>query len=206
MPTDYDYAVSRRTVLLILGAWLAAAFSAAATGVVRHSPLPPPAIAVGLTVLLLLAFRLSRTVRAAAWGFGPAPLVAFHLTRVVAGSYFLVLYRRGVLPGEFALAAGWGDIAVGVTAAAVMVVGLPVTTARRRLVLAVWNTAGLLDILAVLGNGIRLFAADPAFAEPFATLPLALLPTFVVPLVIVSHVLLFGWTSRRVLPPARRTI
>jgi hypothetical protein len=195
-----------RTVFLILGAWLAAAYAAAATGVLAHLPVPPPAIAVGLTVLLLLAFRLSRTVRAAAWSLGPRPLVAFHLTRLAAGAYFLVLYRRGVLPGEFAIAAGWGDIAVGVTAAAVMAFALPVRTRRQRWALAAWNAAGLVEILAVLANGIRLFTADPAFGAPFTALPLALLPAFVVPLVIASHVLLFGWASPRALPSARRSI
>jgi hypothetical protein len=57
----------------------------------------------------------------------------------------------------------------------------------------VWNTAGLIDILGVLGNGMRVFVANPAIGVAFTTLPLALLPTFVVPIVIASHVLLFGW-------------
>jgi hypothetical protein len=121
------------------------------------------------------------------------PLVLFHLTRVAAGAYFLVLYRRGVLPGEFAVVAGWGDIAAGLGALVVALACLPVRSGIHRAALLVWNVAGLIDILGVLGNGIRVFTSNPAIAQPFTSLPLAMLPTFVVPIVIVTHVLLFGW-------------
>jgi hypothetical protein len=157
--------------------------------------LPPPTIAVGLTILLLLLLRVSRHVRDAARSVGPGPMVAFHITRIAAGAYFLILYSRGVLPGAFAIAAGLGDIAVGVAAIVVLAVCLPARTRGRRTALFVWNSAGLIDILGVLANGARLFASNPSIGEPFTTLPLALLPTFVVPLVIVSHVLLFGWSA-----------
>lgn len=187
--------MSRRIVLIVVAIWLVAAAAIGAWGTLARLPFPPPAIAVGLTILLLLLVRVSRAARHAVFALGPAPLVAFHLSRIAAGAYFIVLYRRGVLPGEFALAAGWGDIAVGVAAAVVLWRCLPVLTGGQRLGLLLWNVAGLIDILGVLANGIRLFAADPAIAAPFTTLPLAMLPTFVVPIVIVSHVLLFGWSG-----------
>lgn len=129
-------------------------------------------------------------------GVGLEALVAFHLTRWVAGAYFLWLYRQGTLPGEFALAAGWGDIAVAVAAIPVLWLCLPIRTQRQRLGLLLWNTAGLVDILGVLANAARLFLDDPATARSFTMLPLALLPLFVVPIVLVSHVLLFAWTPR----------
>ena len=185
--------VARRTVGLVLIVWLITALAVGASGVLGRLPLPPPAIAVLLTVLLLLLLRTSRRVRTALWGLGPKPLLLFHLTRVAAGAYFLVLYRRGVLPGEFAVVAGWGDIAAGLGALVVALTCLPVRRRIHRAALLAWNVAGLIDILGVLGNGIRLFTRNPALAEPFMSLPLAVLPTFVVPIVIVTHVLLFGW-------------
>jgi hypothetical protein len=188
--------VTRRIVLLVLGVWLAAAVNLGASGALRSLPVPPPAIAVALTILLLLSLRLSPAVRRAVGSLGVAPLVLFHVTRIAAGAYFLVLYRRGVLPGEFAIAAGWGDIAVGVGAIAVFLFCLPLRTPARRAGLLVWNTLGLIDILGVLANGMRLFAGNPALGEPFTSLPLALLPTFVVPIVIVSHALLYGGAGR----------
>jgi hypothetical protein len=183
--------VRRRTVLLLLAVWLAAAINIGRSGLLARLPVPPPAIAVGLTILLLLLLRVSRAARTAAWTLGPASLVGFHAVRIAAGAYFLTLYSRGELPAAFALPAGWGDIAVGAAALVVVALCIPVRTRTQRVGLLVWNAAGLLDILAVLANGARMFLADPALGVPFTTLPLALLPTFVVPLVIVSHVLLF---------------
>ena len=186
--------VTRSTVLLILRVWLVVALGIGVSGVLRRLSVPPPAIAVGITILILLLIRLSRTAREGAWALGPGPLVAFHLTRIAAGAYFLILYRRGALPAEFAIPAGWGDIVVGVAAIVVLAFCLPVRTRGQRIGLLVWNIAGLIDILGVLANGARLFAGNPAIGVLFSALPLALLPTFVVPLVIVSHVLLFSWS------------
>jgi hypothetical protein len=166
--------------------------AAGASGILERLPVPPPAIAVSLTVLLLLLLRTSRRVRVALASLGPRPLVLFHLTRVAAGAYFLVLYRRGELPGEFALVAGWGDIAVGLGALVVTLTCLPARSRLQEAGLLFWNAAGLADILGVLGNGIRLFTRNPALGEAFTSLPLAMLPTFVVPIVIVTHVLLFA--------------
>jgi hypothetical protein len=188
--------MTRRTIYRALGLWLAGSIAVGMSGILGRLPVPPPPLAVALAVALLLVVRLSRRVREGLWRLGPAPLVAFHLTRIAAGTYFLVLYRRGTLPGEFALVAGWGDIAVGIAAAAVVLLCLPVRTSAQRVGLLVWNTAGLVDILGVLGNGMRLFAGDPAIGQPFASLPLAVLPTFVVPIVITSHLLIFAWYAR----------
>lgn len=181
----------RRTVLLLLAVWLAAAINIGRSGLLGALPIPPPAVAIGLTIVLLLLLRVSRAARAAAWTLGPRTLVAFHAVRIAAGAYFLTLYNRGELPAAFAVPAGWGDIAVGIGALIVAAACVPARTRPQRMGLLAWNVAGLVDILGVLGNGARLFLADPALAAPFLTLPLALLPTFVVPLVIVSHVLLF---------------
>jgi hypothetical protein len=176
--------------------WLGIAMLVITTGVLRRAPIPPPAIAVALTIGVLVLLRSSARARAAVQRLGPGPLVVFHLTRIAAGAYFLVLGAQGVLPREFTTPAGWGDIVVGVAAIGVLWRCLPVYTAGQRLAFIVWNVAGLVDILAVIGNALRLFLRDPAFVEPFKVLPLAILPTFVVPIVIVSHVLLFGWSAR----------
>ena len=180
-------------VRLVVFIWLLVAFVVGATGALRHSPVPPPAIAVGLTIATLLVIRLLPRARAGVQNLGPGPLVLFHLVRIAAGAYFLVLGAADVLPREFTTPAGWGDILVGIAALWVLMRCLPVRTAWQRVAFLVWNVAGLLDILGVLGNAVRLYIRDPSFVEPFVSLPLAILPTFVVPIVIVSHVLLFSW-------------
>jgi hypothetical protein len=127
---------------------------------------------------------------------GPRTLVAFHLVRLPAGINFLRLNESGELPQEFALVAGWGDIAVGIAALLVLAFAIPVRTPARRYALLAWNTFGLADILVVVGNAMRLFLADPGLAIPFFSLPMALLPTFVVPIVITTHIVLYGWYTR----------
>ena len=181
-------------VRLVVFVWLGVAFAVAASGALRHSPVPPPAIAGALTIAALLVLRLSPRARQAVHELGPGPLVLFHVVRIAAGAYFLVLGASGVLPHEFTTMAGWGDILVGVGAIWVLLRALPARTAGQRLSLIVWNVAGLLDILGVLGNALRIFIKDPSFVDPFMALPLAILPTFVVPIVIVCHVLLFSWS------------
>jgi hypothetical protein len=131
---------------------------------------------------------------------GAGPLVAVHVTRLIIGIYFLALARGGVLPREFATPAGWGDIVIGATALVILAACVPVQTSAQRLALLVWNTVGLAEILLVLGNGMRLFARDPAIGNPFTQLPLALLPLLVVPLVLSTHLWLFTHTSRATAP------
>jgi hypothetical protein len=184
-------------VRLVVFVWLVVAAIVGATGVLRQSPVPPPAVAVALTIVALLVVRLSRGAREAVQQIGPGPLVLFHVVRIAAGAYFLVLGARDVIPREFTTPAGWGDIVVGIAAIWVLLRCLPVRTPWQRWAFDLWNVAGLLDILAVIGNAIRLYLRDPAFVEPFMSLPLAILPTFVVPIVIVSHVLLFSWARSR---------
>ena len=183
-------------VRLVVVVWLILAALVGSTGALRRSPVPPPAIAAGLTIAALLVVRLSPRARQAVHELGPGPLVLFHVVRIAAGAYFLVLGANGVLPHEFTTMAGWGDILVGVGAVWVLWRALPARTAGQRLALMAWNVLGLLDILGVLGNAVRLFIQNPSFVDPFMSLPLAILPTFVVPIVIVSHVLLFSWTRR----------
>ena len=180
-------------VRLVVFVWLAIAAAIGASGALRQSPVPPPAIAIGLTIAALLVVRLSPRARRAVHELGPGPLVLFHVVRIAAGAYFLVLGASGVLPHEFTTMAGWGDILVGAGAVWVLLRALPARTSGQRLTLLGWNILGLLDILGVLGNALRLFIQNPSFVDPFLLLPLAILPTFVVPIVIVSHVLLFSW-------------
>jgi hypothetical protein len=183
-------------LLAVIGAWLALAVIVTASGTLARLPVPPPAIGWGLTAAALLVLWQSPGARAATRTLGTRTLVAVHLIRLPAGVNFLRLYERGILPGEFALVAGWGDIAVGIGALLVLVFAVPVRTPGRRHALLAWNTFGLADILLVLGNGTRMFSSDPDLGKPFLSLPLALLPTFVVPIVITTHIVLYGWYVR----------
>lgn len=180
-----------RSLLALLTIWLAAANTVGASGTFYGMPAP----VIGgtnalLTTLTLLALYFNRPLRLWALTVSLRVLVLYHVVRFV-GIGFLVLYEQGTIPGEFAITAGWGDIAVAVTAIVVALIALPANTRSRWWILLVWNVFGLADILLVLFTGIRLGFADMAEMIWITAYPWSLLPTFIVPLVLVTHVLIF---------------
>src|SRR5438067_11739395 len=108
-----------RFVILVLLGWLC--FAVGLTGWFHNAGAPVVAITVwSLTALALLACWKVGTVRAWALDVDLRCLVLFHLTRLIAGIYFLALCHLGELPCAFALSAGWGDIIVAVLAVVVV--------------------------------------------------------------------------------------
>jgi hypothetical protein len=159
------------------------------------APPGPQLLLAGLTIGLIVAGALVKSFRDWLTAVDLRSVIALHLTRFV-GAYFLVLYARGLLPFQFAVVGGWGDIAIAATAVAWLV--LTREPAAHRTLLWVWNLCGLVDILFVVATAARMGTADPASMGPLRSLPLSLLPTFLVPLIVASHVLIF-WRLRR--PP-----
>lgn len=187
--------------LTILGLWLLVALVIGASGLL--APLRTPAAVIIIASLtgfaLALALRVSPVCEWVAT-LDPRWLIAVHLARFV-GFYFLVLYDRGELPRGFALYGGWGDIIVATLAALLLLFMSDLSTARDRVLVGIWNTIGLVDVLAVVAAAVRSGLADAASMAPLLRLPLSLLPTFVVPLLIATHAILFLRLRR----PARAT-
>ena len=183
-------AVSTNAVVGASLVWLGGAAALGAAGV--FEPLRPPApqaILVTLTVLTLLATAVIAPLRRWTATVDPRVLVVLHVTRVLAGGYFLVLYRRAELPYAFAVPGGIGDIVVGALALWLLIAVAPATARGRRLY-AVWNVLGLIDILFVVATATRIALGDPGALAPLLRLPLSVLPTWLVPLIIASHVIL----------------
>jgi hypothetical protein len=184
-------------VLLGTGAWLLAAYVAGASGLMRvvRPPLPQVLI-VALTAALLVLFWVPSVFRRWALSVDLRALVLIHVTRFI-GIDFLVLYRRGELPYDFAIPGGLGDIAVATTAIAVSLFTRPDTRGGWGAVLA-WNVFGFLDILFVVATATRLGLADPYSMRALLQLPLSLLPTFLVPIIIATHVIIFARLGRSI--------
>jgi hypothetical protein len=185
----------RPVVFAALALWLGlVAFLGAQGAFVAGADSPPLAIFLGIAIPLAVFF--------AAW-FGWSAFRAFVLNadlRLVAamqawrwaGLGFLSLYAHGVLPALFALPAGLGDMAIGVTAPW-MVLGLirqPSFAASRRY--RTWNILGLVDFVVAVSmgtlcsgfiHGLALNVTTSAMAQ----LPLVLIPAYMVPFFIMLH-------------------
>ncbi len=103
----------------LIAVWFIFALSASALHLFKTDPDVPP-LAMGLAVLIPLVVFLvwsatSAGFREFALSLNPGVLTFVQSWRI-AGLAFLALYTVGLLPGVFALPAGWGDIAIGATA------------------------------------------------------------------------------------------
>jgi hypothetical protein len=178
---------SNRVVTLVLLGWLC--FAVGLGGWFYSASAPAVAATVWtLTAFVLLACWKISPIRAWVLNVDLRWLVLFHVTRLFAGAYFLVLCERDQLPCGFARPAGWGDIVVAVLALGV--VGAMRTQFAKTLLL-IWNTIGLIDIVFVVFSALRFGLQGWQSMHALRELPLSLLPTFLVPLVIASHVLIF---------------
>lgn len=196
---------------LFLGAWLGAALilaPAADTLSARDrfylSPLIP-LFAVGGIGTALLAARLSPAFRRVLAAASLPAVVGVQLYRVI-GVVFLILLAQGQLPAHFALPAGWGDIAVGLTAPLVALV-LAREARGGRTLAAVWNVFALIDLVVAVGMGTGMLAPylapelGPAVppAAAMGVFPMILVPTFLVPVSVLLHLLALGrlWREAR---------
>ncbi len=175
----------------ILAAWFVFAVSAASLNLFKTEPGLPP-IAVGLAslvpvVIFLIWFAISRGFREFAFSLSPRTLTFVQSWRIV-GFTFLVLYASGILPGNFALPAGWGDVAIGATAP---LVATWLVSYSSRGSFIVWQIAGIFDLVSAVTLGAlnSILGTHGANTAVMATLPLSLIPTFGVPLFIMLHII-----------------
>ena len=175
----------------LVAAWFVFALSASALNVFKTDPQAPP-LAIGLSVVLpilafVLWFAFSPGFRQFALSLSPRTLTIVQSWRI-AGLAFVALYTFGLLPGFFALPAGWGDVALGVTAP---LVALKLAEPGHRRSFIVWQLLGMTDlVLAVaLGTTARLIDPQGVPTAPVTVLPLSLIPTFGVPLLFILHVI-----------------
>ena len=108
------------------------------------------------------------------------------------GLGFLALYAHDVLPASFAIPAGLGDIAIGVTAPWVLARLLRSPGFAGSGTFVLWNVLGILDLvealtLGALGSLLATGAAGEITTAPMATLPLLLIPIYLVPIFLALH-------------------
>jgi hypothetical protein len=203
-----------RSVAVAAGAagWFVAALAAAALGAFHTGPGAPP-VAIGLAAavppLAAVALALG-SPRFRAWARRlDLRFLTLLQTWRTAGLAFLALAAVHALPAGFAVPAGLGDVAVGLTAplVAMFVVG----RSGRRLYLT-WTALGIADLVTAVTLGV-LYSNSPVGVlradlgtDLMATLPMALVPAFGVPISLVAHVLaLVNITTGPAAAPAAAT-
>jgi hypothetical protein len=190
---------SRRSgpFLIAMSVWFVLACVAGLSGRVASLTPPQPQLMIAtLSVLLLVSGWALPGLRAWLREVNLRGFVAFHVTRFV-GIVFLVMSARGELSPEWALPAGWGDIAVA--AGALLIALLLPRPESRPDIVRLWNLIGLIDIVAVVVTAARVGMHDPAAMAPLLRFPMSLVPTFIVPVVFATHC----WMALRLQPRAR---
>jgi len=183
------------TLGCVLFGWLAVALYLGWLGIFRsvaNQPFPYIALAIGVPIVIgALLIRGSKRVREIVDAVPQSWLVGFQFYRV-AGVTFLVLYAAGLLPGIFALPAGYGDAFVGLTAPLVAI-GYARYHSKFDRFVALWNWCGIADLVVAVATG---FLSSPSRFQILSldapnnlisSFPLVMVPIYAVPLSIVLH-------------------
>ncbi|HUJ95159.1 MAG TPA: hypothetical protein VLW84_07850 [Terriglobales bacterium] len=185
----------------LIAAWFAFSLTASALHLFNTDPSRPP-LALLLSVLVPLTafftwYGSSKPFREFVHSLNPRTVTLIHSWRVV-GYTFLVLYTYHILPGIFALPAGWGDIAIGATAP---FVAFKLANPNHRTSFIVWQLLGMTDLVLAISLGAlsRFIVTESASAistAPMSVLPLSLIPTFGVPLLLILHIISIAQARR----------
>lgn len=173
--------------------WYCLVYILGRVGFWAQNPMYFPFIIFGFVVLyfiLKFIYRLP-VLQAVADSIPVHFLVGIQVFRFM-GIGFLTFYGLGLIPGEFALPTGWGDVLVGTTAIPVAFL-LYIKKGFARKLAIYWNYLGIADLV------LALFLGNVTFPRPFQMLPttpdnlliavspLVMVPLFAVPLSLILH-------------------
>jgi hypothetical protein len=190
----------KQLTIALIAIWFIAVLSASAFGLFENDSDQAGlavAVAAAAPVAAFFAwFTMSRAFRRFVLSLNPRILTIAHSWRIM-GLAFVLLAANGVLPRVFALPAGYGDIAIGATAAWA---ALKLANPSRRYSFIVWQALGMADlaIAVTLGTTARLLSTEGSM-QVMTVLPLSLVPAFLVPLFLIFHAISIAqartWTS-----------
>ena len=195
------------TSLIILGGlafWYGLVYFLAKLGFWGQNLIFIPFISIGFLILFFwLRFLYKMPLLQNIAGSIPVHwLVGVQVFRFM-GIGFLSFYALGLIPGEFALPTGWGDVLVGILAVPVALL-LWMKQAFAKQLAIWWNWLGIADLAMAITLG------NITFPRPFQMLPttpdnlliamypLVMVPLFAVPLSLLLH--LFTLRSLKRLP------
>jgi hypothetical protein len=186
---------------MLIAVWFAFVVSASALDLFKNA-YNRVGVAVGLAALIPIVvfsvwYGASDGFRQFVLSLNPRILTYVQSWRVI-GLVFVVLEARNLLPATFALPAGYGDIAIGVTAS---LVAWKLADPGHRNSFILWQTLGMADLMLAMGLGTTVSLLSPHGTPMTAmtVLPLSLVPTFLVPLFLILHMICVaqarGWKA-----------
>jgi len=146
------------------------------------------AIAAGTPLLLFLIwFGASTGFRQFTMSLDPRVLTSLQAWRFI-GFTFVLLEAHRLLPAIFAWPAGFGDMAVGVTAT---FVAWKIADPGHRKRFILWQALGIFDLVTAVTLGATAGLINPQGvpAALMTVLPLSVIPTFLVPLFMMFHII-----------------
>jgi hypothetical protein len=184
----------RNLTAAVLLAWFLLALAGSLLGVFDSEPRPP--IPLGLAAVVPVAVFVFGYLSSARFRQFVSSLDLRVLTLAqtwrVGGIVFVILYLQGALPGAFALPAGWGDFAIGITAP---VLAWYWKRPFPRKTFIVWNVLGSLDLVVAVTLGVLAsptpvgVLAGEVTTRLMGQFPLSLIPAFFVPLLLILHLI-----------------
>ena len=150
------------------------------------SQLPVPSIAFIVTTaigILLAIYYRHPDFRAYISSIHPKHLTIFHLWRILAGFAFLHYGSQQLLPEQFVINAGYGDLAVGFLVPIILL--LPESINKY----IAFHVFSLLDFVLAVGTGLTFTILSVPLMENIASFPIILIPFFGVPITGASSVM-----------------
>ena len=180
-------------ILAGLIGWYGLVYFLGQTGFFGQNPFFLPHIVFGFIILFfVLKFLYSLPILQKIADSIPAHwLVGIQVFRFM-GIGFLTFYSLGLIPGEFAIPTGWGDVFIGITAVPVAFFLWSKRSFAKRLAIW-WNYLGIADLC------LAIIVGSATFPRPFqmlsatpdnlliAMFPLVMVPLFAVPLSLLLH-------------------
>jgi hypothetical protein len=188
----------RNVIAVLVGAWFTFAVSTSALDVFKNDAdrlaLPVAAAALAPIAVFLFWFTASAGFRQYLYTLNPRTLTIAHAWRV-NGVVFLILSAYRLLPALFALPAGLGDMAIGITAPWI---ARRFANREHKSGFMIWQILGILDLVTAvtLGTTVGLIDQNGPGMGPMTVLPLSLVPTFIVPLLLMLHVVSIAQARR----------
>jgi len=194
IPREKKLKISVGILIFILG-WLALAnaFGRAGLFAERNLTFLLWIFGFGVPYIGMKAISASKVLGAIADALPNHWIIGVQIYRLL-GVVFLLLYRDGLMPGEFALPSGIGDIFVGITAPLVAFLFLTKNKHAQKAG-KLWNYIGIADLVLALIMGALTaptLLQSLSFDLPntlIISYPLVTIPTFAVPFAFLLHLI-----------------